>query len=123
MAAATQRHDGGEQAHPHHHEEYAARPHPEYVAIDIGEECGALIVHADPGMHGVEVEISPSGEDSSRQHKEVLERSLAGEPAFTAVFDRIVEGSYTLWVNDEPRARDVDVVGGEVSELDWRGAA
>jgi hypothetical protein len=107
-------------AHHHAHEGYAARSHPEYVAIDIGEECGALIVHTDPGMHGVEVEISATGRDDERQHKEVLERFLGGESAFTAVFDRIAEGSYTLWVNDEPRARGVEVTANEILELDWR---
>ncbi len=106
--------------HSHAHEGYAARPHPEYVAIDIGEECGALIIHADPGMHGIEIEISATGEDEDRQHKEVLERSIRGEPAFTAVFDRVAEGSYTLWVNDEPRAREVEITRGEIAELDWR---
>jgi hypothetical protein len=102
-----------------HHEEYAARPHPEYVAIDIGEECGALIVHADPDLHGVEVEISPTGEDFERQHKEVLERQMGGRPAFTAVFDRITEGRYTLWIKDEARAREVAITGGEIAEVDW----
>jgi hypothetical protein len=88
--------------------------------LDIGGELGALIVHADPGLHGVEVEISPAGDDENRQHKEVLEREMNGRPAFTVVFDRVPEGRYTLWVDDEPRAREVKVAGGEISELDWR---
>ncbi len=109
--------------HAHAHEAYASRPHPEFVAIDIGEECGALILHTNPGMHGVEVEISATGDDANRQHKEVLERSINGEPAFTAVFDRIPEGSYTLWVDDEARARGVEVKANEILELDWRPRA
>jgi hypothetical protein len=79
---------------------YADRPHPEYVVLDIGGECGALIVHADPQMHGVEVEISPHGRDDDRSHKEVLERSINGRPAYTAVFESL-----------EP---------GGIAELDWR---
>ena len=40
-------------------------------------------------------------------------------PAYTAVFDKIREGSYTLWVDDcRARAR-VAITGGAVSELDW----
>jgi hypothetical protein len=35
------------------------------------------------------------------------------------VFDKVREGSYTLWVNDLARAREVTVTGGAVSELDW----
>ena len=103
-------------AHPH---TYADRSHPEYVVLDIGEEYGALIVHLDPDLHGVEVEISPAGADSERQHKEVLERSIDGRPAFTAVFDRLAEGRYTLWVEDEARARGVPIAGAEITELDW----
>ena len=99
---------------------YAERSHPEFVAIDIGEECGALIVRTDAAMHGAEIEISPAGDDAQRQHKDVLERQIAGEPAFTAVFDRIPEGRHTLWVNGEPRARGVEVEAGIVAELDWR---
>ena len=110
-------------AHNHVHEGYASRPHPEYVAIDIGEECGALIVHTDPGMHGVEVEISATGHDADRRHKEVLERFINGEPAFTAVFDQITEGTYTLWVHDEPRARQLEITANEIAELDWRSSA
>jgi hypothetical protein len=112
--------------HGHAHREgraaegYAARPHPEAVILDIGEGYGALIVHAEPELHGVEVEISPAGDDRARQHKQVLERRMNGLPAFTLVFDRIREGRYTLWVDDEPWAREVPVAGGEITELDWR---
>jgi hypothetical protein len=108
------------QGHGHNHEAYAARPHPEYVVLEIGEDVGALIVHTDPELHGVEVEISPAADDRRRSHKEVLERRIGGRPAFTAVFDGVRAGSYTLWVRDEPRARAVAVAGGAIAELDWR---
>jgi hypothetical protein len=102
-------------------ERYAARPHPEYVVLDIGEDLGALIVHTDPELHGVEIEISPTGEDDGRTHKDVLERSISGGPAYTAVFDELPAGRYTLWIDDVARAREVEVAGGRISELDWRG--
>ena len=72
-----------------HHEHYSARPHPEFVVLEIGDELGALIVHTGPDMHGVEIEISPSSEEESRTHKQVLERVTRGLPAYTAVFDRL----------------------------------
>jgi hypothetical protein len=100
-------------------EGYAARPHPEYVAIDIGGGFGALIVHARPELHGIEVEISAVGHDEERQHKEVLERSMNGRAAFTAVFDKLAEGDYALWVDGKKRARGIAVRGGEIAELDW----
>ena len=101
------------------HENYAARPHPEYVVLDIGEQFGALIVYTDPALHGTEVEISPAGEDSNRSHKDVLERGEGGRAAFTAVFDRLPQGAYTLWTDGVARARGVTVTGGAVAELDW----
>ncbi len=101
------------------HENYAARPHPEYVVLDIGECFGALIVYTDPALHGTEVEISPAGDDADRSHKDVLERGEGGRVAFTAVFDRLPEGTYTLWTDGVARARGVQVSGGTVAELDW----
>ena len=99
---------------------FSARPHPEFVVLDIGERVGALIVHADPELHGIEVEISPAAEDRHRSHKEVLERSINGRAAFTAVFDGLAEGRYTLWVGGQARTRGVKVMGGTVGQLDWR---
>lgn len=113
-------HDSGEHVHSHPHaENYSARAHPEYVVLDIGERFGALIVHTDEEMHGVEVEISPSGQDHSRTHKDVLERTIDGRAAYTAVFDKITEGEYTLWVDDVAHARGVAIAGGKIAELDW----
>jgi hypothetical protein len=109
--------------HGHSHgaggESYSARRHPETVILDIGGAMGALIVHTGADMHGAEVEISATGRDDERSHKDVLEREIDGRPAFTAVFDKVHEGSYTLWVDDIARAREVLVSGGTVSELDW----
>ncbi len=110
--------------HPHAHpvENYSARKHPEFVVLDIGEELGALIIYADPEMHGREIEISPAGRDGDRSHKEVLERSEGGHPAFTAVFDALPAGAYTLWVDDRPRAWNVNIDCGAIAQLDWRSA-
>jgi hypothetical protein len=117
-------HEHADHRHADHehpaHERYADRPHPEYVVLEIGGELGALIVHTQPAMHGVEIEISPTGDDSTRQHKDVLERPIGGKPAFSAVFDQIADGSYTLWVDDVAVARDVRVSAGGIAELDWR---
>jgi hypothetical protein len=119
-------HDHGHShAHAHGHghesggENRAARRHPEQVVLDIGDDLGALILHADADMVGVEVEISATGRDDERSHKDVLEREINGRPAYTAVFDKVLEGTYALWVDDVARERDVAVIGGAISELDW----
>ncbi|HEY1522588.1 MAG TPA: hypothetical protein VGF70_06210 [Solirubrobacteraceae bacterium] len=101
------------------HEHYAARPHPEFVVLEIGPGLGALIVHTDATMHGVEIEISPSADDARRSHKQVLERSVGGQPAFTAVFDQLAPGTYTLWTDGVARVRGVNVEGERIAKLRW----
>jgi hypothetical protein len=118
-------HEHHNHTHDHEHphvagEDYAARKHPEFVALDIGGDIGALIVHTDPEMHGIEIEISAAGEDDKRTHKQVLERRVNERAAFTAVFDGLHAGRYTLWVEDQPRARNVVIEGARIAELDWR---
>jgi hypothetical protein len=105
------------------HEHYAARRHPEFVVLEIGAEMGALIVHAPAAMHGVEIEITPDGNDTSRSHKQVLERLSGGRPAYTAVFDGLTSGTYTLWTDGVPRVRGVEVAGGAVARLAWPAKA
>jgi hypothetical protein len=92
------------------------------VVLDIGGSIGSLIVHTGPDLHGTEVEISTTGDDTHRAHKEVLERESGGHPAFTAVFDTLPAGRYTVWVNGKPRARAVKVEAGRVAQLDWRAS-
>jgi hypothetical protein len=101
-------------------EAYSARKHPEYVVLEIGDEIGALILHTDPSLHGREIEISPAEDDGRRSHKEVLERNINGKSAFTAVFDGLSRGDYTLWTDGNARTRGVRVSGGEITQLDWR---
>jgi hypothetical protein len=106
--------------HPRSPEQrYSSRRHPEQVVLDIGEDIGALIVHTDASMIGIEVEISAAGHDEIRTHKEVLEREINGRPAPTLVYDGLPAGSYTLWLDGLARQRDVIVHGGAVSELSW----
>ena len=104
-------------------ESYASRPHPEHVILDIGGDLGALIIYTEPPLAGTEIEISATGGDRERSHKEVLEREIEGRPLYAAVFDKVPSGSYTLWVDDAARARGVTVSGGAVSELDWTSRA
>ena len=106
----------------HHGEDHAARSHPEFVVLDIGGEVGALIVHTDPTMHGVEIEISREGEPRDGSHKQVLERSAGGSPRYTAVFDGLGAGRYALWTGRRSRAREVLVCGGRITELELPAA-
>jgi hypothetical protein len=103
--------------------EPVVRPHPEPVVLDIGGGFGALVVHWDADRIDTPIEISPAGADADRQHQHILERPTGPVTFHAAVFDRIPAGSYTLWAHDEPRARDVEIADGAVTELDWSAAA
>ncbi|MGN6379967.1 MAG: phospholipase [Gaiellales bacterium] len=101
-------------------EHHADRAHPEQVVLEIGDELGALVVYTDPELHGSEIEISPGGQDDRRSHKDVINRPFNGRATYAAVFDRLPQGSYTLWTCGVAAARDVAVAGAAVTELDWR---
>ena len=101
------------------HEHYSARRHPEFVVLEIGEELGALIVHTDAAMRGVEIEISLAGEDERRSHKEVVERVAGGRSEYTALFDQLPAGRYTLWLEGVACVRGVEVSSGRIAELNW----
>ena len=102
----------------HHHANH--RPHSEHVVLEIGGELGALIVYTDPALLHTEIEISPAAEDGRRSHKDVLERRLNGSSIYAAVFDRIPDGTYTLWHDGLPRTRKTAIAGGAIAEVDWR---
>ena len=73
---------------PHH----STDSRPEHVMLDLGPGVGALVLHTGADLHGVEIEISPSGSDEDRSHKQVHERPAGGRPVYAAVFDRVPEG-------------------------------
>jgi hypothetical protein len=108
--------------HDHHHHNAAdVRSRP--VVLDLGDGIGALIVHTDLELLGVEVEISPAGADGKRQHKEVLQRTMGPATVNVLVYDNLLEGEYTLWIDDVAWARNVRIQSGAVAELDWKMGA
>ncbi|HZQ89923.1 MAG TPA: hypothetical protein VFA42_07935 [Gaiellaceae bacterium] len=98
----------------HHH---STDVRSEHVLLDLGPGVGALVVYTDADLHGVEIEISPSGRDRARSHKQVHERPAGGRPLYAAVFDRLRAGEYTLWLDDQPLRRGVAVAGGVVTDI------
>ncbi len=112
--------------HPHAHpaddpHSEAHRPHPEPVVLDIGGELGALVIYTNRQLLHAEIEISPHDDDWSRSHKDVLERVVDGASVYVAVFDRLPEGTYTIWRDDRPLTRRATIAAGAVTELDWTG--
>ena len=99
-------------------ESQAGHVHPEHVVLDIGEGVGALILYTTPDLAGEEIELSLEGQP--RTHTEVLERRINGEPVFAAVYAPLPEGHYRIWGYDDRSTTEVDIVGGQVAEIDWR---
>jgi hypothetical protein len=100
----------------HHHE----ADFEQGVMVDVGPGVGALVIFAGEDLRGQEIEISPAGSDSKRVHTDVLRRMTAGGQVFAAVFGSLDEGEYRLWHPTRPDPVPVQIVGGEVVELDWR---
>ena len=90
---------------------------PEHVMLDLGPGVGALVLHTDRELHGMEIEISPAGRDDERGHKQVHERPVAGRPLYGAVFENLSAGDYTLWLDDQPLRRHVTVAGAAVTDI------
>jgi hypothetical protein len=95
----------------------------EGVALDIGNGVGALVVNAPPEFLGREVEVAPSRSGARRVHAVVHQRRAGSSTVYAAVFDSLAEGDYDLWETPLAPAEPVAVVGGRVSEVDWRTRA
>jgi hypothetical protein len=102
---------------PEHHDE---RDFEQGVMVDVGPGAGALVIYAREELHGQEIEISPEAKDEERVHTDVLRRKTAGGHVFAAVFGSLPEGDYRLWHDTLASPIKVRIVGGEVTELDWR---
>jgi hypothetical protein len=85
--------------------------------LDLGPGVGALVLHTGEELHGAEIEISPTGFDEDRSHKQVHDRPVSGRPHYAAVFDGLPAGEYTLWLGGRPLRREVAVAGAVVTDL------
>ena len=100
-----------------HNHDHSTDARPEHVMLDLGPGVGALVLRTGADLHGLEIEISPSGRDEERWHKQVHERPVAGRPLYGAVFDSLPAGEYTLWLDDQPLWRHVAVAGAAVTDI------
>ena len=68
---------------------------------------------------GREIEVSRPA-DQHRIHTEVLERQIHDRTVFAAVYAALPEGHYRIWGYDDKPVTEVEIVGGQVVEVDWR---
>ncbi|MEZ0089085.1 hypothetical protein [Streptacidiphilus sp. EB129] len=107
------------EAHAHTHAPLPAPSREGTVVLEIGGELGALILHTGPAEDGLEIEVSPLGNDDHRTHAAVRPRLLADRTVHCAVISPLPAGRYTVWRDHETGAAQVDVPPGGVAELRW----
>lgn len=101
-------------------EQHTPRVHAESVVLDIGDDAGALVIYTTGDLVGKELEISRLTPGSQRTHTDVHERRQNDKTLYTAVFSSLPAGDYQLWGIDAKPVSEVTIVGGQVTEVDWR---
>ena len=89
------------------------------VVLTIGAGVGALVVHTPPGLHGHEIEVSPTTDATDRTHAAVRARYVRDGVLFSMVIDNLAEGRYVVWRDPVTPLAEVDVRGGSVTEYEW----
>jgi hypothetical protein len=92
------------------------------VVLDIGGDVGALVVTMPASMLGTEVEIRPLGHGHGHlAHVAVVDRPVRDGSMPSLVFGGLEDGGYELFEKGHPDAVTMraDVVGGQVSTVDW----
>jgi hypothetical protein len=107
------------------------------VLLDIGGDVGALVVTMPAELDGIEVEIRPADAASEgsaathgpaghvhHPHVAVVARPTPAGVVHSLVFGEVQAGHYRLHERpDGPVALEVDVTGGEVTQVSWTPAA
>lgn len=94
--------------------------------LDIGGSVGAVVILTGADLDGTELEVRRSGTEWDGTHVAVRSRPTTGIPIYAAVFSQLHEGAHEF----RRRPTDplgpvhrVDVVGGELVELQWGSSA
>jgi hypothetical protein len=87
------------------------------VALDIGEDRGALVIYPDDRYRGLEIEISPTRASGRRVHTGVHERKTDAGPILTAIFGSLPAGEYRVWEDETTAGPVVTVRDGAVAEV------
>lgn len=113
-------------AHPHTHDT-AEAPYiddgptdgpPDALVLDIGEDIGALILFAEEGCLGQEIDLTPVGAPQSHDmHTMIRRRRAVGREFIAGVYPELREGAYTVWGLDGRPLGEVAIVGGQVGEF------
>jgi hypothetical protein len=90
------------------------------VVIDIGGDIGALIVRLDDALEGTEIPIEFADDPTRDIHTGIWRRSLGTTSVVVAVFPELRQGSYRLHAGNGHEGAQLQITGGQVTELDLR---
>lgn len=90
------------------------------AVLDIGGGRGALLVVVPAALLDTEPEVSPAGRPEARTHTGVHERPIGGEMLPVALFPSLEAGPWTLWGEGPCVTREVEILDGRVTHIDWR---
>ena len=88
--------------------------------LDIGGDVGALLLLTDETYVGREIEISPWADPEARTHTAIHRRSAGGRTFGAGVYPALTQGRYRVHGDRPDLPSDVEIRGGEVTQLDWR---
>ncbi|MGD0391803.1 MAG: phospholipase [Acidimicrobiales bacterium] len=113
----------------HRHVEAPLAPSGEgTVVLDLGGTRGALVIFTPEQLSGEEIEIRPAAGPWDGTHTAVRQRDLRHAVAFAGVFGSLPAGSYQVRIKGGPdrtvcgTTLDLEVTGGEVTQLHWPAA-
>lgn len=89
------------------------------VVLDVGEGIGALVLHTSPDLLGVEVDIVGLSAGTVSTHALVRPRLLPHATTHAAVYPGLPAGRYRVGGVAAHRHQDLEITGGQVTELDW----
>jgi hypothetical protein len=89
------------------------------VVLDIGADTGALVIHTGPEHDGLEIEVSPVGDDAVRTHAAVRPRHLPDRTLHCVLITPLEAGEYTVWRTVAEPAGTVRVQAGAVADFHW----
>jgi hypothetical protein len=98
----------------------AEKVHTEHAVLDIGGEVGALIIYCRPELRGKQINLSPRQSAWQTIHTNVLERRVNGSPVFAALFLALTADTYVILGRNASPIGEVTIVGGQVTEMNWR---
>jgi hypothetical protein len=90
------------------------------AVLDIGGGKGALLVIVPAALLHTEPEVSPVDQPAAHTHTGVHERFLHGESLLVALFPSLSAGSWTLWGEGPCPTMTIEILDGQVTEVDWR---